>query len=74
MFNKHFIIISLLFLLLTLSTKAQLVIANGIGLTPQQMVQNFLLGGGVTVSNVKFNDSPNIINISNQIGSFWLNP
>lgn len=60
-------------MLLTFSTKAQLVIANGIGQTPQQMVQNFLLGGGVTVSNVKFNDSPNIINISNQIGSFHTN-
>ena len=39
-------------------------------MTPVQWVQNVLVGTGVTVSNVKFNDSPTTITISNQIGSF----
>lgn len=36
---------------------AQLIVTSGAGTTPQQIVQNTLLGTGVTVSNVKFNGS-----------------
>ncbi|MEI8201839.1 MAG: choice-of-anchor L domain-containing protein [Bacteroidota bacterium] len=64
-------IIALFFLLFFgLPLFAQLTTTSGIGMTPLQLVQNYLVGSGVTVSNVKFNDSPNTITISNQIGSF----
>ncbi|NVN94523.1 MAG: gliding motility-associated C-terminal domain-containing protein [Bacteroidetes bacterium] len=56
--------------LFCLQLKAQVSIASGVGMTPLQLVQNFLVGNGVIVSNVKFNDSPNVIATSNQIGSF----
>ena len=40
-------------------------------LTPEDLVQNVLLGGGVTVSNVTFNGQPgNIVDPNAQIGSF----
>ncbi len=71
MFSKGYIIVlSLLLSVACLPSYAQLATASGIGMTPMQLVQNFLLGNGVTVSNVKFNDSPATISISNQIGSF----
>ncbi len=52
-------------------TYAQLTVTNGgsLGLTPQQLVQQILVGGGVTVSNATFNGSAGII-ASNMIGSF----
>jgi uncharacterized protein (TIGR02145 family) len=40
-----------------------------IGQTPQQFIQNQLVGQGVTISNAKFNGSSAVIN-STQIGSF----
>ncbi|MFZ4401850.1 MAG: choice-of-anchor L domain-containing protein [Bacteroidales bacterium] len=40
------------------------------GITPQQLVQNVLVGTGVTVSNVKFNGSLLAPSTSNQLGSF----
>jgi len=57
-------------MMVNLNSYSQLSVSGGIGFTPQQLVQSFLLGSGVTVSNVKFNDSPLIISTSNQIGSF----
>ncbi|MFZ4398400.1 MAG: choice-of-anchor L domain-containing protein [Bacteroidales bacterium] len=56
--------------LINFQSFAQVSIASGIGLTPLQLIQSFLAGNGVVVSNVKFNDSPNTITTSNQIGSF----
>jgi hypothetical protein len=41
-----------IFLLLSFSSKAQLTVNNA--LTPNQLVQNYLVGAGVTVSNVTF--------------------
>lgn len=49
------------------AAKAQLVVGNT--LTPQQLVQDVLLGSGVTVSNITFNGGPgNTIN--EQAGTF----
>ncbi len=50
--------------------KAQLNVVSGSGITPQQLVQNVLVGTGVTVSNVKFNGSMAAPASSNQLGSF----
>jgi len=68
--KKQFFALSILISFLCLQSNAQVSIAGGIGMTPLQLVQNFLVGNGVIVSNVKFNDSPNTISVSNQIGSF----
>ncbi len=68
--KKQIVAFSLFFILSGLQSYAQVSIASAIGLTPLQLVQNFLVGNGVVVSNVKFNDSPNTILLSNQIGSF----
>lgn len=50
---------------------AQLTVVQGsnMGLTPEQLVQNYLVGPGVTVSNVTFNGSSTLIS-SNQVGTF----
>jgi hypothetical protein len=54
-------------LLLPAVAAAQITVDNT--QTPEQLVQNVLLGGGITVSNVTFNGQPgNVIN--DQIGSF----
>ena len=68
--KKHFIALLFILPILSLQSYSQLALSTGIGMTPQQLVQNFLLGNGVTVSNVKFNDAQGTITISNQIGSF----
>jgi uncharacterized protein (TIGR02145 family) len=39
------------------------------GMTPQQLVQNWLVGQGVVVSNCTFNGSPGVIT-SDQVGTF----
>ena len=40
-------------------------------MTPENYVQNVLLGGGVTVTNVTFNGNPgNVVDPNGQIGSF----
>ena len=66
--KKIFIII--LITIIGFSSKAQLTVVSGSGMTPQQLVQNVLVGTGVTVSNVKFNGSLLAPTNSNQIGSF----
>ena len=50
---------------------AQLVVTQGttLGMTPEQLVQNVLVGQGVTVENVKFNGSLGTISC-NAIGTF----
>ncbi len=50
---------------------AQLSVVQGaaMNMTPQQLVQNYLVGAGITVSNVTFNGSPNVIT-SDQVGKF----
>ncbi len=54
-----------------LSVQAQLTVVQGaaMGMTPQQLVQNYLVGAGVTVSNVSYNGSAASIT-SDQIGTF----
>ncbi len=51
-----------------LNASAQLVV-NNTTLTPTQLVQNVLVGGGVTVSNVTFNGASGNT-LTNQAGSF----
>ncbi len=48
---------------------SQIIITPGTGMTPTQLVQNILVGNGVTVSNVTFNGQAGPT-ASNQIGSF----
>lgn len=57
----------LLLLVLAADTKAQLVVTNT--LTPAQLVQNVLLGSGVTVTNITFNGGP-ANTITEQVGFF----
>ncbi len=52
------------------SSYAQLQTTSASGITPLQLVQNILVGTGVTVSNVKFNGSLSAPTASNQLGSF----
>jgi hypothetical protein len=53
--------------IIALNAGAQLVVDNT--QTPEYLVQNVLLGGGVTVSNVMFNGLPGTV-ANPQIGSF----
>ena len=65
--KKIFIII--LLQTLGITAKAQLNVVPASGMTPLQLVQNVLVGTGVTVSNATFNGSSGPINW-NCIGSF----
>jgi hypothetical protein len=58
-------------LLLVQPLKAQLTVVEGsaMSLTPQELVQNYLVGTGITISNATFNGSAGVIT-SNQIGTF----
>lgn len=69
--NRYLAILFLLFACSSHVVFSQLTVTpcSALGLTPQQFVQNFLVGQGVTVSNVTFNGSSSVIN-SNQLGSF----
>ena len=59
-------ILSLFALFLVSALHAQLTVSSN--MTPLQYVQDVLVGTGVQVSNVKFNDDPNYS--GNQIGKF----
>lgn len=60
-------IIPFLFLFLTFTTYSQLVVTNN--QTPENLVQNYLVGSGVVVTNVTFNGMPG--NVADpQIGFF----
>lgn len=52
-----------------LSAQLSVIEGTGLGMTPAQLVQTVLVGGGVTVSNVSFNGSTGNI-ASTQLGSF----
>ncbi len=67
--NKITVMLTSLVLGLFTQSQAQLNVVSATGMNPQQLVQNVLVGTGVTVSNVKFNGSLGNI-ASNQIGSF----
>lgn len=58
-------------LLFPLALQAQLTVVQGsaMNMTPEQLVQNYLVGPGITISNATFNGSFNLIT-SNQIGTF----
>ena len=71
--KKHFYYCycSLLVLFLCqIQAHAQLTVipGNTISLTPQQFVETYLVGSGVTISNATFNGSSNPINIINTAG------
>ena len=59
-----FVIVVLAVILTPDFTEAQLIVTPGntISLTPEQFVQTYLVGSGITVSNVTFNGSSNPIN------------
>ena len=69
--NRHFPMnkstTTLLCLLATIGLQAQIVIDQS--LTPEQLVQNVLLGSGVQVSNITFNGLPGST-LTEQAGSF----
>ncbi len=58
-------------LMLTSLVHAQLTVVQGsaMNMTPEQLVQNYLVGEGITISNVTFNGTSGVIS-SNQVGSF----
>lgn len=60
-------ILAVLALAVSSAAMAQLAVDNT--LFPTQLVQNVLLGGGVTATNITFNGGPGNI-MSEQIGSF----
>ena len=62
-------LIVLFMLLFNYGVYAQLVVTAATGITPQQLVQNILVGTGVSVSNVTFNGSSTAC-IWNNFGSF----
>jgi uncharacterized protein (TIGR02145 family) len=61
----------LFFLFIFSAGYSQLTVVEGsaLGMTPQQLVQNWLVGQGITISNVTYNGSTGLIT-SNQIGTF----
>ena len=67
--RKTIILLPLLLILICTRLNAQLNVVAGTGLTPLQLVQNNLLGGGVTISNVTYCGSSAFITYNN-IGSF----
>ncbi|MCX6248832.1 MAG: choice-of-anchor L domain-containing protein [Bacteroidetes bacterium] len=60
-----------IFLLVSGSLHAQLTVVQGaaMNLTPLQLVQQYLVGAGITISNATYNGSSDTIR-SNQIGTF----
>jgi hypothetical protein len=66
-------VICLLFIILLVPViaRAQLTVVEGsaMNMTPEQLVQNYLVGAGITVTNVTYNGSSGLIT-SNQIGTF----
>jgi hypothetical protein len=63
--------ILLIFLVAFFNTTFAQLVVNNTTQTPNQLVQNVLLGGGITVSNVTFNGSAlNANQVRDQVGSF----
>jgi hypothetical protein len=58
-----------LFCAFSLSAQLTVVQGSAMNMTPQQLVQNYLVGPGITVNNVTFNGSSLLIT-SNQVGTF----
>ncbi len=63
------LLITILVGLFSFISVSQIIITPGTGISPAQLVQNILVGNGVTVSNVTFNGQAGPT-ASNQIGSF----
>ncbi len=63
------LLLPLLLLWSPVCVQAQLQVVPSVGQSPEDLVKNVLIGQGVTVSNVKFNNSANNINV-NAIGTF----
>lgn len=64
-------VFALVLFFFTRSLFAQLTITEGsaLNMTPQELVENYLVGSGITVSNATYNGSSAIIS-SNQIGTY----
>jgi len=67
--KKISILLCIIILFFNINANAQLSTVTASGTTPQQLVQNTLVGTGVTVSNVKFNGSLTAVSC-NAIGTF----
>ena len=59
------------FMIIATEGRSQLTVTQGaaMNMTPQQLVQNYLVGSGVTISNATYNGSSAIIT-SDQVGTF----
>jgi len=76
----YFALLWILVLIFPLESRSQLVVVEGttIGLTPQEFVETYLVGTGITISNALYNGSAEPLNSTNriplkardQIGSF----
>jgi gliding motility-associated-like protein len=64
---NHLFLLAIVCLVLNQSSIAQVTIDQT--MTPEELVQNVLLGGGITVSNVTFNGLPGN-QLNNQIGKY----
>jgi gliding motility-associated-like protein len=66
-----FILVMIIFLLFPLKLAAQLTVVQGsdMGLTPEQLIRDHLIGKGVSISNVTLNGSSDVIS-KNHIGYF----
>ena len=63
------LLLPILLIFLSINLKAQLIVNSAVGVTPQFLVQNTLVGTGVYVTNVTYAGSPNAI-VYNNVGSF----
>lgn len=66
---KGIILVSLLLICDMLHAQLTVVQGAAMNMTPQQLVQNYLIGAGITISNVTYNGSPDTIK-SVQIGTY----
>jgi hypothetical protein len=66
---KIFIIILLIVPFGPLQAQLTVVQGAGMNMTPEQLIQNYLVGPGITISNATYNGSSAMIS-SNQIGTF----
>lgn len=76
MLRKYLIVISLLQILLMNAMLAQVVTTSSSGRTPEDIVRNTLVGSGVSISNVTFNNISTTLNATTggQLGVFTNNP
>ena len=69
LFRIAFVVVSLVFYMPVAFAQLTVVEGSAMGMTPEQLVQNYLVGEGITISNVTYNGSTALIS-SNQVGTF----